>query len=92
MSNEKLLCNISVLQIGDKKTFDGLPENLALRLGGVQLDFSLKSFGAVADGTHTEAQRDYLMDNMEAVVELKRSLAKLVSIAGKHKFNIYETQ
>ncbi|HIW72416.1 MAG TPA: hypothetical protein H9875_07305 [Candidatus Levilactobacillus faecigallinarum] len=72
---ERKLCSIDIIQVGTKKTIEGLPKQVVLRLGGLELPITLNGLYALADGVETDDQREFIKKN----IEMSSQLVKIIS-------------
>lgn len=81
--NKKLL-TIEVFQRSDKKTANGIPEDLAIQIGGLELTLNIKNLTAFVDGESHDGQREYLLANLDAGEQLIRSISRIARLSEAH--------
>ncbi|WP_214464634.1 hypothetical protein [Levilactobacillus brevis] len=84
---KKELFSVDVIQLNNEKTIDGLPKDLALRLGGLELSLTLNGLTAVADGDYSADQHEYIMQSMAVADELHGVMSKLIRLSKDSRFN-----
>lgn len=77
MSNKEL--PIKIIQIGDKKTVEGIPKDIAIRFGGLEMTVHIDGLTSWDDGKPSDEQRQYLIKNLEDGDELIKLLQRIIN-------------
>ncbi|QHJ74857.1 hypothetical protein [Lactobacillus phage JNU_P2] len=67
---EKKICNIELIQFGDEKTTEGLPKEIAIRLGRLELSLTLNGIYAVSDKKNDHDSKESIVKALESGEQL----------------------
>lgn len=56
---------IKFIPIGNKKTVEGIPKDIAIRFGGLEMTVHIDGLTSWDDGKPSDEQRQYLVKNLE---------------------------